>query len=86
MVEFLCGSLAASPHRAGKPLRPGLERLRSTRRSDYRVITASTISAAESTSWPSNTAPAFTGHDCCEHHLSPRRLTGPQDMAAICAW
>ena len=38
VVEFLYGSLAASPHRVGKPLRLGLEGLRSARRGDYRVI------------------------------------------------
>jgi len=37
-VEFLYGSLAASPHRAGKPLRLGLDGLHSARRGDYRVI------------------------------------------------
>jgi mRNA interferase RelE/StbE len=37
-VEFLYGSLAASPHRVGKPLRLGLSGLRSARRGDYRVI------------------------------------------------
>jgi mRNA interferase RelE/StbE len=37
-VEFLYGSLAANPHRAGKPLRLGLEGLHSARRGDYRVI------------------------------------------------
>jgi mRNA interferase RelE/StbE len=38
VVEFLYGSLAASPHRVGKPLKLGLEGLRSARRGDYRVI------------------------------------------------
>jgi len=38
VVEFLYGSLAASPHRAGKPLKLGLEGLHSARRGDYRVI------------------------------------------------
>ncbi len=38
VVEFLYGSLAASPHRAGKPLKPGLDGLHSARRGDYRVI------------------------------------------------
>lgn len=38
VVEFLYGSLAASPHRVGKPLRLGLEGLHSARRGDYRVI------------------------------------------------
>ena len=37
-VEFLYGSLAASPHRVGKPLNLGLEGLHSARRGDYRVI------------------------------------------------
>jgi mRNA interferase RelE/StbE len=37
-VEFLYGSLAANPHRVGKPLNLGLEGLRSARRGDYRVI------------------------------------------------
>jgi mRNA interferase RelE/StbE len=38
VVEFLYGSLAANPYRAGKPLKLGLEGLRSARRGDYRVI------------------------------------------------
>ena len=38
VVEFLYGSLAASPYRAGKPLKLGLEGLHSARRGDYRVI------------------------------------------------
>lgn len=37
-VEFLYGSLAASPHRVGKPLRLGLQGLHSARRGDYRII------------------------------------------------
>lgn len=37
-VEFLYGSLAASPHRAGKPLKLGLQGLHSASRGDYRVI------------------------------------------------
>jgi mRNA interferase RelE/StbE len=37
-MEFLYGSLAAHPHRVGKPLRLGLEGLHSARRGDYRVI------------------------------------------------
>ena len=37
-VEFLYGSLAADPRRVGKPLRLGLDGLRSARRGDYRVI------------------------------------------------
>lgn len=32
------GSLAESPHRVGKPLKLGLEGMRSARRGDYRVI------------------------------------------------
>jgi mRNA interferase RelE/StbE len=38
VVEFLYGSLAASPHRVGKPLKLALEGLHSARRGDYRVI------------------------------------------------
>ena len=38
VVEFLYGSLAATPHRVGKPLKLGLEALHSARRGDYRVI------------------------------------------------
>jgi mRNA-degrading endonuclease RelE of RelBE toxin-antitoxin system len=38
VVEFLYGSLAASPHRVGNPLKLGLEGLRSARRGDHRVI------------------------------------------------
>ncbi|MBO0785045.1 MAG: type II toxin-antitoxin system RelE/ParE family toxin [Actinobacteria bacterium] len=38
VVEFAYGSLAASPRRAGKPLRLGLTGLHSARRGDYRVI------------------------------------------------
>jgi mRNA interferase RelE/StbE len=37
-VEFIYGSLAASPHRVGKPLKLGLAGLHSARRGDYRVI------------------------------------------------
>ena len=37
-IEFLYGSLAASPRRVGKPLKLGLEGLHSARRGDYRVI------------------------------------------------
>ena len=37
-VEFLYGSLAADPHRVGKPLKLGLAGLHSARRGDYRVI------------------------------------------------
>jgi mRNA interferase RelE/StbE len=38
VVEFLYGSLAASPYGVGKPLRLGLDGLYSARRGDYRVI------------------------------------------------
>ena len=38
VVEFLYGSLAAGPHRVGKPLKLGLEGLHSARRGDYRII------------------------------------------------
>jgi len=38
VVEFLYGSLAASPYRVGKPLKLGLEGLHSASRGDYRVI------------------------------------------------
>ena len=37
VVEFLYGSLAADPHRVGKPLKLGLDGLHSARRGDYRV-------------------------------------------------
>ena len=37
-VEFVYGSLAANPHRVGKPLQLGLDGLHSARRGDYRVI------------------------------------------------
>lgn len=37
-VEFPYGSLAGSPHRAGKPFKLGLSGLHSARRGDYRVI------------------------------------------------
>jgi mRNA interferase RelE/StbE len=37
-VEFLYGSLAANPHRVGKPLKLGLDGLHSAPRGDYRVI------------------------------------------------
>jgi mRNA interferase RelE/StbE len=37
-VEFSYGSLAANPHRVGKPLKLGLGGLHSARRGDYRVI------------------------------------------------
>lgn len=38
VIEFLYGSMAASPYRVGKPLKLGLEGLHSARRGDYRVI------------------------------------------------
>ena len=38
VVEFLYGSLAASPHHVGKPLKLSLEGLHSARRGDCRVI------------------------------------------------
>jgi mRNA-degrading endonuclease RelE of RelBE toxin-antitoxin system len=38
VVEFLYGSLAESPRRAGKALKLGLEGLHSARKGDYRVI------------------------------------------------
>ena len=38
VVEFLYGSLAANPHRAGKALRFEMQGLHSARRGDYRVI------------------------------------------------
>ena len=38
VVEFLYGSLATNPHRAGEPLKLGLEGLHSARRGDYGVI------------------------------------------------
>jgi len=38
VVEFLYGSLAASPYRVGKPLKLGPGGLHSARRGDYRVI------------------------------------------------
>ena len=37
-VEFIYGSLAANPHRLGKPLKLELEGLYSARRGDYRLI------------------------------------------------
>jgi mRNA interferase RelE/StbE len=40
VVEFLYGSLPASPHRVGKPLKLSLEGLHSARRGDYRVVYA----------------------------------------------
>jgi mRNA interferase RelE/StbE len=38
VIEFLYGSLAANPHRVGKPLKLEMEGLHSARRGDYRVI------------------------------------------------
>jgi mRNA-degrading endonuclease RelE of RelBE toxin-antitoxin system len=38
VVEFLYGSLAANPHRVGKPLKLELDGLHSARRGDFRVI------------------------------------------------
>ncbi|WP_239405558.1 type II toxin-antitoxin system RelE/ParE family toxin [Frankia sp. Cj3] len=38
VVEFLYGSLAANPHRVGKPLQLQLAGLHSVRRGGYRVI------------------------------------------------
>jgi mRNA-degrading endonuclease RelE of RelBE toxin-antitoxin system len=38
VVEFVYGSLADNPRRAGKPLKLGLDGLHSAHRSDYRVI------------------------------------------------
>ena len=38
VVEFPYGSLAANPHRVGKPLTLGLAGLHSARRGDFRVI------------------------------------------------
>jgi len=38
VAEFCYRSLAANPHRVGKPLKLGLEGLHSARRGDYRVI------------------------------------------------
>ena len=38
VVEFSYGSLAASPHRVGEPLKLRLEGLHSARRGDYRII------------------------------------------------
>jgi mRNA-degrading endonuclease RelE of RelBE toxin-antitoxin system len=38
VVEFLYGSLASNPYRVGKPLKLGLEGLRSAHRGDFRVI------------------------------------------------
>lgn len=38
VAEFLYSSLAASPHRVGKPLKLSLSGLHSARRGDYRVV------------------------------------------------
>jgi mRNA interferase RelE/StbE len=38
VVEFLYGSLTASPHRVGKPLKLSLQGLHSARPGDYRVV------------------------------------------------
>jgi mRNA interferase RelE/StbE len=38
VIEFIYGSLAENPHRAGEPLKLGLEGMHSARRGDYRVI------------------------------------------------
>jgi mRNA-degrading endonuclease RelE of RelBE toxin-antitoxin system len=38
VIEFLYGSLAANPHRVGKPLKLDFEGLNSARRGDYRII------------------------------------------------
>ena len=38
VVEFVYSSLAANPHRVGKPLTLGLAGLHSARRGDYRII------------------------------------------------
>ena len=38
VIEFLYGSLAANPHRVGKPLKLDFEGLHGTRRGDYRII------------------------------------------------
>ncbi|WP_250286575.1 MULTISPECIES: type II toxin-antitoxin system RelE family toxin [unclassified Frankia] len=38
VVEFLYGSLAANPHRVGKPLQLQLAGLYSARRGDYRIV------------------------------------------------
>jgi mRNA-degrading endonuclease RelE of RelBE toxin-antitoxin system len=37
-IEFIYGTLATNPRRAGKPLRLGLEGLHSGRRGDHRLI------------------------------------------------
>lgn len=38
VVEFVYGSLAANPHRVGKPLKLELQGLHSARRGDYQAI------------------------------------------------
>jgi mRNA-degrading endonuclease RelE of RelBE toxin-antitoxin system len=38
VIEFLYGSLAANPHRAGKPLKFDFQGLHSAHRGDYRII------------------------------------------------
>lgn len=38
VIEFLYGSLAASPRRVGKPLKLDFAGLHSARRGDYRII------------------------------------------------
>jgi mRNA-degrading endonuclease RelE of RelBE toxin-antitoxin system len=40
VVEFVYTTLAANPHRVGKPLSLGMAGLHSSRRGDYRVIYA----------------------------------------------
>ncbi len=37
-IEFIYGTLASNPHRAGKALRFELDGLHSARRGDYRII------------------------------------------------
>lgn len=38
VIEAILGTIAANPHRAGKPLRGELEGLHSARRGDFRII------------------------------------------------
>jgi mRNA-degrading endonuclease RelE of RelBE toxin-antitoxin system len=66
VVEFLYGSLAASPHRVGEPLKLGLEGLHSARRGDYRVIYRIDDQRAESMLWRSSTARTSTGRGSSE--------------------
>ena len=66
VVEFLYGSLAANPHRVGKPLRLGLGGLHSARRGDYRVIYRIDDQRAESMLWRSSTARTSTGRGSSE--------------------